>query len=107
MKQLKYQASYTYVVRTAAGSVHLVPIKRIAFARRDVSRQLTALHNSGHITQVEREVIYEQAEAVIMNQVFQQAYGFEAKPDKLFENFVIETFLPYSEANKKSFRCDV
>lgn len=49
----------------------------------------------------------EQAEAVIMNKVFQQAYGFEAKPDKLFENFVIETFLPYSEANKKSFRCDV
>jgi integrase len=49
----------------------------------------------------------EQAEAVIMNQVFQQAYGFDAKPDKNFEEFVIETFLPYSEANKKSFYCDV
>ncbi len=49
----------------------------------------------------------EQAEAVIMNQVFQQAYGFEAKPDKGFEDFVIETFLPYSEANKKSFYDDV
>lgn len=49
----------------------------------------------------------EQAEAVIMNQVFQQAYGFEPKPDKLFENFVVETFLPYSEANKKSFYYDV
>ncbi len=49
----------------------------------------------------------EQAEAVIMNQVFQQAYGFEAKPDKRFEDFVIETFLPYSETNKKSFYCDV
>ena len=49
----------------------------------------------------------EQAEAVIMNQVFQQAYGFEAKPDKLFENFVVESFLPYSEANKKSFYYDV
>lgn len=49
----------------------------------------------------------EQAEAVIMNKVFQQAYGFEPKPDKLFENFVVETFLPYSEANKKSFYCDV
>lgn len=49
----------------------------------------------------------EQAEAVIMNQVFQQAYGFEAKPDKLFENFVVESFLPYSEANKKSFSSDV
>lgn len=49
----------------------------------------------------------EAAEAVIMNQVFQQAYGFEAKPDKRFEDFVIETFLPYSETNKKSFYCDV
>ena len=49
----------------------------------------------------------EQAEAVIMNQVFQAAYGFEAKPDKLFENFVVETFLPYSEANKKSFYSDI
>ena len=42
-----------------------------------------------------------------MNKVFQQAYGFEAKPDKRFEDFVVETFLSYSEANKKSFRCDV
>lgn len=49
----------------------------------------------------------EQAEAVIMNQVFQQAYGFESKHDKLFENFVVESFLPYSEANKKSFYYDV
>jgi integrase len=49
----------------------------------------------------------EAAEAVIMNKVFQQAYGFEAKPDKLFENFIVETFLPYSEANKRSFRGDV
>ena len=49
----------------------------------------------------------EAAEAVIMNQVFQQAYGFEAKPDKNFEEFVVETFLPYSEANKKSFYSDV
>jgi integrase len=49
----------------------------------------------------------EQAEAVIMNQVFQQVYGFEPKSDKLFEEFIIENFLPYSEANKKSFYCDV
>jgi integrase len=49
----------------------------------------------------------EQAEAVIMNQVFQQAYGLNQKPDKRFEDFVIETFLPYSETNKKSFYCDV
>lgn len=49
----------------------------------------------------------EQAEAVIMNQVFQQAYGFDTKPDQRFEDFVIEAFLPYSEANKKSFYYDV
>lgn len=49
----------------------------------------------------------EQAEAVIMNEVFKQAYGFDEKPDKRFEDFVIETFLPYSEANKKSFYSDV
>lgn len=47
------------------------------------------------------------AEAVIMSQVFQQVYGFDGKPDKRFDDFVIETFLPYSEANKRSFRCDV
>ena len=49
----------------------------------------------------------EAAEAVIMNHVFQQAYGFVDKPDKNFEEFVVETFLPYSEANKKSFYSDV
>lgn len=49
----------------------------------------------------------ESAEAVIMNDVFKQAYGFDGKPDKKFEDFVVETFLPYSEANKKSFYCDV
>lgn len=49
----------------------------------------------------------EQAEAVIMNQVFQQAYGFDKKPDKKFEDFVVEAFLPYSETNKKSFYSDV
>jgi integrase len=49
----------------------------------------------------------EQAEAVLMNEVFKQAYGFDEKPDKRFEDFVIEVFLPYSEANKKSFYSDV
>lgn len=49
----------------------------------------------------------EAAEAVLFHKVFQQAYGFEAKPDKRFEDFVVETFLPYSEANKKSFYYDV
>lgn len=49
----------------------------------------------------------EAAEGVIMNQVFQQVYGFEAKSNKLFEDFVAESFLPYSEANKKSFSNDV
>lgn len=49
----------------------------------------------------------EAAEAVIMNQVFQQVYGFDGKPDKRFDDFVVETFLPYSEANKRSFRGDI
>jgi integrase len=42
-----------------------------------------------------------------MNDVFKQAYGFDTKPDKRFEDFVVEMFLPYSEANKKSFYYDV
>lgn len=49
----------------------------------------------------------EAAESVIMSQVFQQVYGFDGKPDKRFEDFVVETFLPYSEANKRSFKGDV
>lgn len=49
----------------------------------------------------------EAAEAVIMNNVFKQAYGFDSKPDKNFEDFVVETYLPYSEANKRSFYSDV
>ena len=49
----------------------------------------------------------EAAEAVLMNKCFQQAYGFDQKPDKRFEDFVVEAFLPYSEANKKSFYDDV
>ena len=47
----------------------------------------------------------EQAAAVIMSQVFQQTYGLE-RTDKSFEDFLVETFLPYSDANKRSFRCD-
>lgn len=31
----------------------------------------------------------EAAEAVLFHKVFQQAYGFEAKPDKRFEDFVV------------------
>ncbi len=49
----------------------------------------------------------ETAEAVLMNKLFQRAYGLEPKPEKVFENFVVETYLPYSEANKKSFVNDV
>ncbi|QQS39999.1 MAG: site-specific integrase [Acidobacteriota bacterium] len=49
----------------------------------------------------------EQAEAILKNKVFKQAYGLERRPSKTFEDFLVETFLPYSEANKKSFKCDV
>lgn len=48
----------------------------------------------------------EQAEAVIMADVFRQAYGFDTK-SPLFAEFVADVFLPYSKANKKSHRCDV
>ena len=52
----------------------------------------------------------EQAEAIIRADLFRQAYGpveEEEKKDSLFEQFVIENFLPYSEANKKTFYDDV
>lgn len=49
----------------------------------------------------------EQAAAVLMNKVFKHAYGLENRPGKLFEDFVVETFLPYSETNKRSFATDI
>jgi hypothetical protein len=49
----------------------------------------------------------EQAEKVIMADVFRQVYGLEGKKDCLFEQFVVDNFLPYSEANKKTFYDDV
>jgi len=49
----------------------------------------------------------EQAEAIIMADVFRQVYGLEGKKDCPFEQFVVDQFLPYSEANKRTFYDDV
>jgi integrase len=49
----------------------------------------------------------EKAEVVILNNLYARAYGLEPKPDMLFENFVMDTFLPYSENNKKSYGDDI
>jgi len=52
----------------------------------------------------------EQAEAIIRTDLFRQVYGpaeETEKKDSLFEQFVVDHFLPYSEANKKSFYDDV
>ena len=80
--------------------------------RRDTGRWVCDFYYNGEriiktLKFARTKVEAEQAEAVIMNQVFKKAYGFDENPDKRFEDFVIETFLPYSEANKKSFYCDV
>lgn len=48
-----------------------------------------------------------EAEQVIMADVFRQVYGLEGKKDCPFEQFVVDNFLPYSEANKKTFYDDV
>lgn len=52
----------------------------------------------------------EQAEAIIRTDLFRQVYGRAEeteKKDSHFEQFVVDHFLPYSEANKKTFYDDV
>ena len=80
--------------------------------RKDTGQWVTDFYHNGErirksLKFVRTKKEAEAAEAVIMNQVFQQVYGFEPKSTKLFEDFVVESFLPYSEANKKSFSSDV
>lgn len=48
-----------------------------------------------------------EAEAVIMADVFRQVYGLNGKEDCRFDRFVLDKFLPYSEANKRTFYDDV
>jgi len=47
------------------------------------------------------------AAAVIEQQIFEKKYGLEKRPEVRFEDFVKETFLPYSELHKKSYSDDV
>jgi len=80
--------------------------------RKDTGQWVTDFYHNGErirktLKFVRTKKEAEAAEAVIMNQVFQQVYGFEPKSTKLFSDFVVESFLPYSEANKKSFSNDV
>src|SRR5437016_6443070 len=49
----------------------------------------------------------EEAEAIIMADVFRQVYGLNGKEDCPFNQFVLDKFLPYSEANKRTFYDDV
>ncbi len=80
--------------------------------RKDTGQWVTDFYHNGErirktLKFVRTKKEAEAAEAVIMNQVFQQVYGFEPKSNKLFEDFVVENFLPYSEANKKTFYTDI
>ena len=49
----------------------------------------------------------EEAEAIIMADVFRQVYGLNGKEDCPFNQFVLDKFLPYSETNKRTFYDDV
>jgi hypothetical protein len=49
----------------------------------------------------------EEAEAVIMADDLRQVYGLNGKEDCPFKQFVLDRFLPYSEANKRTFYDDV
>ncbi|MDQ1591629.1 MAG: hypothetical protein QOG71_2256 [Pyrinomonadaceae bacterium] len=49
----------------------------------------------------------EQAEKVIMADVFRQVHGLDGKKDMRFDDFVADRYLPYAEANKRSFHDDV
>jgi integrase len=47
------------------------------------------------------------AEKVIMADVFRQVHGLDGKKDMRFDDFLADRYLPYAEANKRSFQDDV
>ena len=49
----------------------------------------------------------EQAEKLIMADVFRQVHGLDGKKDMRFDEFIADRYLPYAEANKRSFHDDV
>ena len=80
--------------------------------RRDTGKWVCDFRNNGQrylqtlkFARTRQEA--EQAEATIMADVFRQVYGLEGKKDCPFEQFVVDHFLPYSEANKRTFYDDV
>ena len=42
-----------------------------------------------------------------MADVFRQVHGLDGKKDMRFDDFVADRYLPYAEANKRSFHDDV
>lgn len=80
--------------------------------RKDTNRWLCDFRYNGQryrriIKHARTKKEAEQAEKVIMADVFRQGYGLNKKKDITFDEFVATKFLPYSEANKRTFNDDV
>src|SRR5262249_16058034 len=80
--------------------------------RRDTGTWVCSFSHNGkrHVQKIEfarRRADAEKGEAVIMADLFRQGYGLNWKPDSPFDRFVLDKFLPYSEANKRTFYDDV
>ncbi len=80
--------------------------------RRDTGSWVCSFSHNGkrHVQKIEfartrKEA--EQGEAVIMADLFRQVYGLNGTEDCPFNQFVLDKFLPYSEANKRTFYDDV
>jgi integrase len=83
----------------------------VAIRRRNGKWVFDFYHNGSRIVRTikhartQKEA--EQAEAVIKSDAYRQTYGLEGKKDSPFEQFVIDSYLPYAEANKRTFYDDV
>src|SRR5438067_3803821 len=80
--------------------------------RRDTGSWVCSFSHNGkrHVQKIQfarTRADAEKAEAVIMADLFRQVYGLNGKPDCPFDRFVLDKFLPYSEANKRTFYDDV
>ena len=80
--------------------------------RRDTGSWVCSFVHNGkrHVQTIEfaqTRADAEKGQAVIMADLFRQVYGLNGKPDSPFDKFVLDNFLPYSEANKRTFYDDV
>jgi integrase len=80
--------------------------------RRDTGKWVCDFRHNGRrhlqtlkLARTKKEAL--EAEAIIMADVFRQVYGLNGKEDCPFNQFVLDKFLPYSEANKRTFYDDV